>query len=324
MNKRKLIFDVVVILSAFIIFVTWHNDKYQVVPTTSISEYEVYLITMDKVQQFAINLNSGAKDMAEMLGVNYIWDAPEERDADEQVEVFNRAIEAGADVIMIAAVEPVKISRAIENAKAKGVKIVYVDSPALEEGTVTLATDNYSAGRLAGEVMIAELEAVGIKNGSIGIIGVTPVTTTTISRENGFRDVMNQNGNYTILDTVYSVGDPLVSRELTKNLISANSDLVGLFGTNEGATIGIGYAIQESNNSNIIGIGFDYTETIDEMLKNDILQAVLVQNPYTMGYLGMAEAVAAIKGYDTGPPFIDTGVSIYTKYLPRRPQVGFE
>jgi ribose transport system substrate-binding protein len=172
--------------------------------------------------------------------------------------------------------------------------------------------------------MIAELEAVGIKNGSIGIIGVTPATTTTTSRENGFRDVMNQNGNYTILDTVYSVGDPLVSRELTKNLISANSDLVGLFGTNEGATIGIGYAIEASNNNNLIGIGFDYTETIDEMLKNDILQAVLVQNPYTMGYLGMAEAVAALKGYDTGPPFIDTGVSVYTKYLPRRPLVGFE
>jgi ribose transport system substrate-binding protein len=39
----------------------------------------------------------------------------------------------------------------------------------------------------------------------------------------------------------------------------------------------------------------------------------MAQNPYTMGYLGMAQAVAALNGYSTGPAKIDTGVAVLTK-----------
>ena len=40
----------------------------------------------------------------------------------------------------------------------------------------------------------------------------------------------------------------------------------------------------------------------------------MVQNPFTMGYLGLAQTIAALKGYDTGSPFINTGITIRTKY----------
>ena len=92
-------------------------------------------------------------------------------------------------------------------------------------------------------------------------------------------------------------------------MITEYNDLVGLFGTNEGSSIGVGNAIKEVNKK-LVGIGFDKSEEILELLKNNGLNAVLVQNPYTMGYLGVAEAVAALKGYDTGPDSINTGVSI--------------
>lgn len=322
MNRKKLAIDAVVILLGLITFFTWHNNSYQPVATTSISNYEVYLITMDKKEQFWNILDRGARDMAAMLGVNYYWVAPDERDAGEQIKIFNEAVEAGADIIMLAAVDPVRISGAIENAKAKGVKIIYVDAPAVEEGIVTLATDNYSAGRLAGEIMISELEAVGIKSGTIGIIGVTPITTTTIGRENGFRDVLNQNGNYVILDTEYTEGDPDITQRAAERIINENPDLVGIFATNEGSTIGTGNAIKASNRKGIIGIGFDITDEIEEMIRTETLQAVLAQNPYTMGYLGMAEAAAILKGYDTGPSQINTGVSVVTRYQPKRPPIS--
>lgn len=321
--RKKYIIDILVIGFALILFIYWYEKKFETTQTMAMSNYKIYLITMDKEDQFWYIMNQGALDMASMLGVTYIWDAPQERIVREQIDVFNRAVEVGADAIMLAASDPREISRAVEDAKANGVKMIYVDAPANEEGIITLATDNYNAGKIAGETMLSELMELGIRAGSIGIIGVTPENITTLDRERGFRDAISQNEQFTVLDTRFSNGDPQLSQEFAETYIEENPGLVGLFGTNEGSTVGVGNAIAAQNN-NIVGIGFDLTKETQKLINKDALNAIMVQNPYTMGYLGMASAVAAVKGFNTGPPFIDTGVSILTKYQPIRPLVNYE
>jgi ribose transport system substrate-binding protein len=279
--------------------------------------YKIYLITMDKSDHFWKVMDNGASEMASMLGVTYVWDAPLTRDVNKQIQIFNNAVVAGADAIMLAASDPLKISRAVEEAKAKGVKIIYVDAPAFEEAVITLATDNYTAGKLAGENMFYELEGIGHTYGSIGIIGVTPENRTTVNREMGFRDYFKPFARYQILETIYTNGDPELAKQATEKYIRDNPNLVGVFSTNEGSTLGMGYALIE-NDVNIIGIGFDITEVIQEMIRDNTIKAILVQNPFTMGYLGMAEAVAALRGFDTGPKFINTGVTIVNMYTPSR------
>ena len=125
--------------------------------------------------------------MAAKLGVNYIWDAPDKKDNAKQIDVLNKAVSNGADLIMIAANDPVSISAAIEDAKAKSVKIIYVDLPAYEQAIITLSTNNYEAGITAGKTILTELENVGFTSGFIGIIGVNTTTESTTSRERGFR-----------------------------------------------------------------------------------------------------------------------------------------
>ncbi|MDF2941943.1 MAG: periplasmic binding protein/LacI transcriptional regulator [Herbinix sp.] len=312
MNKRKTIATLIVVLMALTLFFIWYNFKEKVAvstTTTSNKDLIVYLITMDKMDQHWYSINQGAADMADLLGITYIWDAPETKDVTKQVEILNKAVNEGADVIMLAVTDPIMISSAVEDAKARGVKIIYVDSPAYEEVVITLATDNYSAGVSAGETMIAELAEFGINSGSIGIVGVNTVTDSTIKRENGFREAIESDGRFTLLGTEYGNGDPVASEELAANFINNNMDLVGLFGTNEGSTVGVGNAIK-ANNPKIIGIGFDKSGAILNLIREGSLKASLAQNPYTMGYLGMAEAFAAWKDYDTGPPEINTGVSV--------------
>lgn len=279
--------------------------------------YKIYLITMDKSDQFWEVMDNGARKMASMLGVAYEWDAPLTRDIYKQIQIFNNAVVAGADAILLAASDPLKISSAVEEAKALGVKIIYVDAPAFEEAVTTLATDNYTAGKIAGENMFYELEEFGLTNGSIGIIGVTPENRTTVNREMGFRDYFKLFVRYQILETIYTNGDPELAKQATEKYIRDNPNLVGIFSTNEGSTLGMGYALRD-NDINIIGIGFDITPVIQEMIRDNTIKATLVQNPFTMGYLGMAEAVAALRGFDTGPQLINTGVSVVNIYTPSR------
>lgn len=272
------------------------------------AKYKVYLITMDKMDQHWVSVDKGASDMAKQLGITYKWDAPDVKDNAKQIEALNNAVADGADLIMLAANDPSAISQTVKNAKDKGVKIIYIDSPADEPSVTTLLTDNYSAGELAGKTMLEELEKAGIKSGKIGIIGVNTATNSTMNREKGFRDAIESDGRFTLLTTEYKDGSFSASQEAATGFITGNSDLVGLYGTNEGSTVGVGNAIKDSGKQ-IVGIGFDTSNTIESLLDSGSLKAVMVQNPYTMGYLGMAQALAALKGNSTGPDTIDTGVS---------------
>jgi len=198
---------------------------------------------------------------------------------------------------------------AIEDAKARNVKIIYVDSPAYEEATTTLTTNNYEAGVLAGQTMISILDEMGIESGSIGIINLAAKENTRL-REIGFRDTLAKDVRFKVLETIYTETDiPEDTQEAAERMINENEDLVALFGTSEGTSIGVGNAIK-ANENRYVGVGFDKTEVMTQLLNDGNLQAIIDQNPYTMGYLGMAQAVAAIFGKDTGPEYIDTGVTV--------------
>lgn len=309
MRRNKIIINITVIALAFLLFTVWYKDSIEIAsPETSFLKlYKVYLITTDK-QQYWEYMNSGAAIMANAIGVNYIWEAPEVANVNEQIQIINNAVENGANALMIAADDPKFISTVVEDAKAKGVKVIYVDSPAYEEAITTLATNNYEAGVLAGQTMISVLDNKGITNGTIGIINITAKENSE-QRDKGLRSVIQKDGRFNILDTVYTNGNVDVAQNEATRLIKENSDLVSLYGTNATTTEGVGRAI-EADNNRLVGIGFDDTDNNLELLHNGSLNALLIQNPYTMGYLGMAEAVAAILGKDTGPYFIDTGVSV--------------
>ncbi|MDD3173137.1 MAG: substrate-binding domain-containing protein [Herbinix sp.] len=316
MKLKKIISDVLVIIAALAIFIMWYNKfENTVIPATVSPEkdYKVYLITKNEEYQFWDFMNQGASDMANLLGeVTYIWDYPKEPGIDKQIEILNKAVKDGADAIILAPANEVGLSDPIKEVKKKGVKIIFVDWPANEEAITTLATDNYEAGKIAGENMILELELTGKQKGEIAIINAGPTTSTTIQRELGFRKSIETDGRFTMLETQNVLVDPVAAQEASMRMIKEYPDLVGLYATDEGTSVGMGNAIKEDNNR-IIGVGFDKSDKTMMLLQEESLKVIIAQNPYTMGYLGTAQAFAALKGYDTGPQYLDTGVSVLRK-----------
>jgi ribose transport system substrate-binding protein len=236
--------------------------------------------------------------------------APDKKDDAQQIERVNNAIADGADAIMIAANGPDAISASLEDAKAKGIKIIYVDSPAKTEGIATFATDNEAAGKTAGEEMLKALEAAGKKDGKIGIVNVNSATASTVAREKGFRAAFEGKG-YTLLQTQYGEGDATKSQDIADNYITEGA--VGIFGCNEGSTVGAGNAIKGSGKKDIVGVGFDKSDSIFSLIKDGSLLCAMAQNPDVMGYEGMKAAVKAVKGETIEKTSVDTGVSVLNK-----------
>lgn len=270
---------------------------------------KVILITMDSTDQHWVSVDRGAKEEADKLGVDYAWMAPDKKDDAQQIERINNAVADGADAIMIAANGPDSITSALDEAKGEGIKIIYVDSPANTEAEATFATDNEAAGRTAGEELIKGLEAAKITEGKIGIIGVNPATQSTVDREKGFR-LAFEDSKYELLETQFGEGDAAKSQDIADNYIT--DGCVGIFGTNEGSTVGAGNAVKGDGGS-VIAVGFDKSDAILSLVEEGSLLCVMSQNPDVMGSEGMKAAVKAINGEEITEKDVDTGVSVISK-----------
>ena len=279
-------------------------------PAAPAGNYKVTLITMDQMDQHWVNVDKGCKEaVAELGNVDYNWLAPDVKDDAKQIECINNAVAGGAQAILLAANGPDAVTASLKEAEAAGVKIVYVDSAADYPGVATMATDNKAAGTTAGNEMIKALEAAGITEGKIGIVNVNAATASTVAREEGFRAAF-EGTKFEILETQYGDGDAAKSKDIAANYITQGC--VGIFGANEGSTVGTGNAIQEAGGT-VIGVGFDKSDTILGLIKNGFLLCTMAQNPDVMGREGVKVAVKALSGETIDQTNVDTGVSVLNK-----------
>ena len=272
--------------------------------------YKLALITMDSLDQHWVTLNEGAQAEAKLVGVEVKFMSPDTKDDSKQIECVNNAVAGGVDGIMIAANGPDAISASLKEAQAQGIKIVYVDSPANVDAEASFATNNKQGGKTAGEEMRKALEAQGITEGTIGIISTNASTQSTVDRDSGFREAF-EGSKFTIEETQYCDGDVAKAQTIAENFITKG--VVGIFGANEGSTVGTGNAIKASGDSKIIGVGFDKSDNIKSLIQDGYLLCTMAQNPDVMGKMGVDALVESLNGKDLKGETVDTGVSVLNK-----------
>ena len=280
--------------------------------TSALAASKVTLITMDLMDQHWVNVDNGCKDAvaelkAQGIEIEYKWDAPTDGKNDQaQIESINNAFADNASVILLASNGPDVQVETIQQCADAGVKFIYVDSPANFPAEQTLATNNTNAGETAGQEMLKALEAAGTTEGKIGIVNVNAATQSTVDREAGFRKAF-EGTKFEILETQYGEGKVDASQELAANYITQGC--VGIFGTNEGGTVGVGNAIKEAGDG-VIGVGFDQSDAIKELTKEGVLLCAMAQDPYKMGYEGMMTAAKVLAGEEITEKNVDTGVQV--------------
>ena len=279
---------------------------------SALAASKVILITMDLMDQHWVHVDRGCQDAvaelaAQGIEIDYKWDAPTQgKDDTAQIECMNNAYADGAEVILLASNGPNTQVATIEQYSNEGVKFIYVDSPANYPAEQTLATNNTNAGQTAGEQLLAALTAEGITEGKIGIVNVNPATQSTVDREAGFRKAFEGTA-FEILETQYGEGQVALSQEIAAGYIT--NGCVGIFGTNEGGTVGVGNAIKEAGGA-VIGVGFDQSDAIKELTLDGYLLCAMAQDPYKMGYEGMMSAAKVLAGEAIEEPLVDTGVQV--------------
>jgi ribose transport system substrate-binding protein len=134
------------------------------------------------------------------IPVTIDWRTPNDEDAQKQAEFIEQLVAAGVDAITIACSDASKVTRAIDDAVAKGVVVMCFDSDAPESKRLCyVGTDDIAAGR---QVMANVAELLGNKEGVVAVLAGNQTATNLQKRVQGATEELAKHKNLR-LDKVY-------------------------------------------------------------------------------------------------------------------------
>ncbi|AEC01256.1 ABC transporter substrate-binding protein [Parasphaerochaeta coccoides] len=244
---------------------------------------------------------------------------PSEADIDRQVTILENVISTNPDAIVISSTSSDATVPALEKAYAAGIKIITVDNKVNTDKVHTfLATDNVLGGSLAADKMVEYFKKNDIptQGRKVAIVDAMAGVQVLTVRTNGFINRMKQIApEIEIIAPRYVDNDILKAMNVTNDLITTHGDsLIGIFGNNNHSADGVARSVAERNLGNkIIVTAYDSDPEEVAAIKSGVVKAIMVQDPYGMGYKGVDFAVRAIEGA-TLPEYVDTGVVIVEQH----------
>jgi ribose transport system substrate-binding protein len=261
--------------------------------------------------QFWQAVKKGAEDEAKKVGARITFQGPPtEQDIEQQVTMLTNALQQKPDALGFAALDSKASAPLMDQAKSQNIPVVAFDSGVESDVPVTTAaTDNKAAAAEAAKHLA---EAIGNK-GKVAVVVHDQTSRSGIDRRDGFLEWMKENApDIRVLPVQYGGGDQAKSADITKSIISANKDLKGFYGANEGSAIGVIKGVQESGRKGITIVGFDSGKAQIDAIKSGVMAGAITQNPVGMGKELVDAATKAIKG-EKLPKVIDTGFYWYDK-----------
>ena len=147
----------------------------------------------------------------------------------------------------------------------------------------------------------------------MALITSLPGVGSLDQRAAGFKEELAKYPGLKLTADKVADGQATTGLNIMTDLITADPKLVGVFASNLIMAQGAGQAVAENKMGDKLAlIGFDSDPKLVGLLKDGSIYALIVQDPFRMGYDGVKTALAASKG-ESVPVTVDTGVNVITK-----------
>ncbi len=283
----------------------------------------VGLITKTESNPFFVTMKAGAEAAATVNGVRLLTGAGRnDGDNASQVTAIENMIAAGAKTILITVNDSKAIVPAIAKARAQGVMVVALDSPAdpVDATDALFATDNYLAGELIGQYARAML---GAKPARIATLDLLPGHPVGAQRHNGFLKGFGLPTNAKssnelaqppeVVCMADSYGDRARGQTGMENCLQKNPDINVVFTMNEPTAAGAFNALERAGKAKtVVLVSVDGGCQGITAIKDGRLGATAQQYPDRMARLGVEAAAAFAKTAIKPSGYTDTGVQLIT------------
>jgi len=273
-------------------------------------------IVTNAVAPFWNPMKVGMERAAQKLGCEAVWQGPANAQVSEQRKILENFVAQKVDGIAISPIEPEPMTPVLDEIAASGILVITMDSDAPKsKRLVYLGTNNYSAGRVAGET--ARRILGGKRGKAVAFVGKLAAENAR-ERLRGFKE--STQGFIDVLEVRQDQTNKEAALRNAEDAIQAFPEanlFLGLWSYNGPA---IAQAVTSAGKrDNIKIVCFDAEPNTLKHLQKGEIDATIVQKPYLFGYLSVmvlhnmvtlgVEETLAILPKDR---IIDTGVEVVT------------
>jgi ribose transport system substrate-binding protein len=284
------------------------------------SQLRIAVIPKGITHIFWESIRRGAEKAGAEAGAKIFWNGPErEGNREMQIQIIEDFITQKVSGFVLAPIDNKAIVPSVEKIYAKNIPCVIIDSGIDTDKYISfIATDNYKGGVIAARRMGRILDG----KGKIVVVKYAPGSASTMKRENGFIDTIQKEfPEIEIVDSKYGMDTVETSLQAAEDLLTRNTELDGLFACNESTSVGALRALQSQGRAGKMKmIGFDAGGLLIEGVKTGVVDSLVVQNPYKMGYEGVKTLIAALDGKKVEKR-VDTGVTLVTRENLETPEI---
>jgi ribose transport system substrate-binding protein len=238
--------------------------------------------------------------------------------------VVDSFVAQGVSGIVLAPLSDKGLGASVRASIKAGIPVVVFDSAlAGDDPTSFVATDNVAAGRMAAEELARRMGDTG----NVVVLRYQEGSASTASREQGFLAAIGAHPSiHVVSDNQYGGATTESAFATSENLLgaqkAASGGVQGVFAPNESTTFGMLLALRKANLAGKVHfVGFDASEKLVKALRDGSIDALVIQNPFNIGYL----AVKAMTDHLHGRPVdrrIDTGARVATQANADSPEIA--
>jgi ABC-type sugar transport system, periplasmic component len=319
MRSKRSVLALTLVVAVTAALAATASQKAQAAPQKTLT---IYLIPGISTDAFYTTMHKGAAAAAAKLGVKLVFQgSPTAFSAPTQIPYLNAAIARHPDAILIAPTDKQALIAPIKKAIAAGIPVATVDTFI----TAPVAFTNISSDNIAGGKAAADALATAIgKKGTVAGVSVQPGISTTDQRKQGFEQQLKAKyPGIKYLGTQFDNDDQTKASQITSALITAHSDLNGVFAMNVVSGNGVTAATKAAGKSGKVKlVEFDAGPPQVQALKQGTIDALVAQDPYDIGRMGVELAVKYVKGQRAGiKKHYGTGAAVITKANVNSPSI---
>ena len=282
-----------------------------VAPAMAQTKPTISVIVKDTTSIYWQTVLAGARKAGQDLGADVAaLGVPTETDVPGQIDLLKKAAASHPTAIVIAPTQSAALRMPIEEA-AKTVKIIVaidstVDTKAL---TSSVTTDEVQAGRVAADTLAEAItKTYADTEGDVAII-----TASSDAGVAGFREQVGKKYRaLNILPDKVAESQAVNGANIIKDLVADDRDLRGVFVSDALLAEGASQVIYNKSGDSIQYVVLGADDKLLKSVQDGTVAALLVRDPFRIGYEGVKTALAAAKGEQV-PPTVDIGTSVITK-----------
>jgi ribose transport system substrate-binding protein len=266
------------------------------------------------------SVQAGALAAGRELKVDILWNGPaQETEYSRQIQIVDSMIAQRVDGLAVAASDRTALNASLDRAAAAGIPVTIFDSGVDSEKYMTfVATNNYAAGQMAARKLGELLR----RQGRVAIVLHAPGSFSTMERERGFEDVMKKEfPKIRIVARQFGMSDRAKAMAAAENMLTAHPGLNGMFASSEPSSVGASLALKGRGLGGAVRlVGFDASEGLVNDLRSGTIDALVVQDPFRIGYEAVRTLVQKLNGH-TPPRQMDLDAIVVTTENADKPEV---